>query len=128
MLQLFHAYSLSTETNITHHLRMLALITKFRFWKLSMNAEKLLLTTDAQGRITGLPQFEPYQEVELIVLFPEKTAVTSKSVYRTPPVELAGKIKILADIIAPATTVATTVLKKDSASERRNVRHHARFA
>lgn len=68
-----------------------------------MNAEKLLLTTDAQGRITGLPQFEPHQEVELIVLFPEKTAVTSKSVYRAPPVELAGKIKILADIIAPAT-------------------------
>jgi hypothetical protein len=65
-----------------------------------MNAERLLLTTDEQGRITGLPQFEPNQEIELIVLFSKKPA-KSKPVYRIPPVELAGKVKILADIIAP---------------------------
>ncbi|MDD5274760.1 MAG: hypothetical protein PHR16_01610 [Methylovulum sp.] len=37
-----------------------------------MNAEKLHLTTDAHGWITGLPQFEPNQEAELIVLFSKK--------------------------------------------------------
>lgn len=66
-----------------------------------MNAEKLLLKTDAQGWITGLPQFEPNQEVELIVLFSKKKDVRSKPVYRTVPLELKGKMKILGDIIAP---------------------------
>jgi hypothetical protein len=66
-----------------------------------MNAERLFLTTDAQGCITGLPQFEPNQEVELIVLFSKKQAHTRQPVYRKPPVELAGKVKILADVIAP---------------------------
>lgn len=40
-----------------------------------MNAERLLLKTNAQGWITGLPQFEPNQEVELIVLFSKKQAI-----------------------------------------------------
>lgn len=66
-----------------------------------MNAEKLLLKTDAQGWITGLPQFEPNQDVELIVLFSKKKAVKNKPVYRTVPLELKGKMKILGDIIAP---------------------------
>jgi hypothetical protein len=66
-----------------------------------MNAEKLHLTTDAQGWITGLPQFEPNQEVELIVLFSKKQTVANKPVYRKPPAELAGNINILADIIEP---------------------------
>jgi len=66
-----------------------------------MHAEKLFLKTDAQGWITGLPQFEPNQDVELIVLFSTKKVITNKPVIRTPPAELSGKIKILADIIAP---------------------------
>ncbi|SJM91557.1 hypothetical protein CRENPOLYSF2_230007 [Crenothrix polyspora] len=35
------------------------------------------------------------------MLFSKKQAHTSQPVYRKPPVELAGKVKILADIIAP---------------------------
>lgn len=66
-----------------------------------MNAEKLLLTTDAQGWITGLPQFEPNQEVEIIVLFSKKKSEKSKPVYRTPPTSIAGKAKILGDLIEP---------------------------
>ncbi len=66
-----------------------------------MNAERLILKTNAQGWITGLPQFEPNQEVELIVLFSKKNIVKNKPVYRTPPAALAGKMKILGDIIAP---------------------------
>ena len=66
-----------------------------------MNAEKLLLKTDAQGWITGLPQFEPNQEVELIVLFSKKKNLENKPVYRTPPATLAGKTKILGDLIEP---------------------------
>ncbi len=65
-----------------------------------MSAERLFLTTDAQGCITELPQFEPNQEVELIALFSKKQAHTSQSVYRKPPVELAGKVKILTDVFA----------------------------
>jgi hypothetical protein len=66
-----------------------------------MNAEKLFLTTDSQGRITGLPQFEPNQEVEVIVLFSQKKTITDNSIKRTPPAKLAGQIKILSDIISP---------------------------
>lgn len=67
-----------------------------------MNAEKLLSTTDAQGWITGLPQFEPNQEVELMVLFSKKQVIENKLIYRKPPIELVGKATILGDIIAPA--------------------------
>jgi hypothetical protein len=66
-----------------------------------MNAERLLVTTDAQGWLTGLPQFEPNQEVECVLLFLKPKPVAKKNVYRKPPAELTQKIKILADILAP---------------------------
>jgi hypothetical protein len=68
-----------------------------------MQAQKLLLKTNAQGKLEGLPDLMPNQYVELILLFnEEKSPESNKKVYRKPPVELAGKIKILGDIISPA--------------------------
>ena len=66
-----------------------------------MQAQKLLLKTNAQGKLEGLPDFKPNQQVELILLFNEENPSETKRVYRKPPPELAGKIKILGDIISP---------------------------
>ncbi len=66
-----------------------------------MQAQKLLLKTKAQGKLEGLPDFKPNQHVELILLFNEENPPEAKRVYRKPPAELAGKIKILGDIISP---------------------------
>lgn len=66
-----------------------------------MQAQKLLLKTNAQGKLEGLPVFMPNQTVELILLFNEENTPVAKRVYRKPPTELAGKIKILGDIISP---------------------------
>jgi len=43
----------------------------------------------------------PIREVEIIVLFSKKATVTDNSIKRIPPSKLAGKIKILSDIISP---------------------------
>jgi len=68
-----------------------------------MQAQKLLLKTNAQGELEGLPDLMPNQYVELILLFNEENLPESnKKVYRKPPVELAGKVKIFGDIISPA--------------------------
>ncbi|MEI6705887.1 MAG: hypothetical protein WCK96_02005 [Methylococcales bacterium] len=67
-----------------------------------MQAQKLLLKTNAQGKLEGLPDFMPNQTVELILLFNEENQLdTKKTIYRKPPAKLAGKIKILGDIISP---------------------------
>jgi hypothetical protein len=66
-----------------------------------MQAQKLLLKTNAQGKLEGLPDFKPNQHVELILLFNEESEPETKPIYRKPPPELAGKIKILGDIISP---------------------------
>ena len=66
-----------------------------------MQAQKLLLKTNSQGKLEGLPVFMPNQTVELILLFNEEITSVAKQIYRKPPAELAGKIKILGDIISP---------------------------
>ena len=66
-----------------------------------MQAQKLHLKTNAQGKLEGLPDFLPNQNVELILLFSEDPAPAPKTVKRQPPAELAGKIKIVGDIISP---------------------------
>jgi hypothetical protein len=67
-----------------------------------MQAQKLLLKTDAQGKLEGLPDFMPNQFIELILLFNEESLPkANKKVFRKPPVELAGKVKIVGDIISP---------------------------
>ena len=67
-----------------------------------MQAQKLHLKTNAQGKLEGLPNFSPNQEVELILLFNDAKSSKPQQIYRKPPPELAGKIKILGDIISPA--------------------------
>ncbi len=66
-----------------------------------MQAQKLLLKTNSEGKLEGLPAFMPNQTVELILLFNEENTPVTKRVHRKPPAELAGKIKILGDIISP---------------------------
>jgi hypothetical protein len=51
-----------------------------------MFAEKLMLRTDSQGNITGLPMLPPNEEIEVILLRKEHG---NRQVRRTPPVELA---------------------------------------
>ncbi|HEY8037677.1 MAG TPA: hypothetical protein VIF37_19030 [Methylobacter sp.] len=65
-----------------------------------MQAHRLLLKTNAQGKLEGLPDFAPNQYLEIIVLFNEVPVSESPQIYRKPPAELAGKVKILGDIIS----------------------------
>ena len=51
-----------------------------------MFAEKLMLRTDSQGNITGLPVLPPNEEVEVILLRKEHGR---RQVRRMPPAELA---------------------------------------
>ncbi len=67
-----------------------------------MQAQRLLLKTNAQGKLENLPNFAPNQDVEIIVLFNEGSVSEPQQTYRKPPTELAGKVKILGDIISPA--------------------------
>lgn len=67
-----------------------------------MQAQRLLLKTNAQGKLEGLPDFAPNQNVEIIVLFNEELTSEPRQIYRKPPAELAGKVKIRGDIISPA--------------------------
>jgi hypothetical protein len=66
-----------------------------------LQAQKFLLTINSQGKLEGLPELIPNQQVELIVLFNEKKSPEIKSAHRKPPAELAGKMKVLRDIISP---------------------------
>ncbi|MCL7421481.1 MAG: hypothetical protein M8364_11315 [Methylobacter sp.] len=50
-----------------------------------MQAQWLLLKTNAQGKLEGLPDFAPNQNVEVIVLFNEKLTAEPKKIYRKPP-------------------------------------------
>jgi hypothetical protein len=64
-----------------------------------MQAQKLILPTNAQGQLLGLPIFPPNVHLELIVLFPEVINKTPSK--RRPAPGLAGKVKILGEVIAP---------------------------
>lgn len=64
-----------------------------------MQAERLILETDDQGHLLGLPDLPPLSRVEAIfLLLPRTNNVATR---RTPPLELAGKLKIHGDIVSP---------------------------
>ena len=50
-----------------------------------MQAQRLLLKTNTQGKLEGLPDFAPNQDIEIIVLFNETPASESPQIYRKPP-------------------------------------------
>jgi len=63
-----------------------------------MNATKVLLDTDAQGRLIEPPPLPPLTRVEAIFLLPDLPARTPR---RRPPADIAGRGRILGDLIAP---------------------------
>jgi len=65
-----------------------------------MFAEKLILRTDSQGKLTGLPVLPPDEEVEVILLLKEHSR---RKVRRLPPAELAWQgAQLHGDDIGPA--------------------------
>ncbi|MGH8558291.1 MAG: hypothetical protein ACRESZ_12685 [Methylococcales bacterium] len=65
-----------------------------------MLAEKFILHTDNQGRLTGLPNLAPNEEVEVIVLRKEPGAAFPR---HKPSPKLAYQgAKLLGDDLAPA--------------------------
>lgn len=62
-----------------------------------MQAEKWVLKTDEQGKLRGLPALPPCTQVEVIVLYSPTPIVHP----RKPPVELAGQVTLLGDMIQP---------------------------
>jgi hypothetical protein len=64
-----------------------------------MFAERLMIETDAQGKPTRLPQLPPNSRMEAIFLLLEPAPTTTP---RRPSPAVAGKGKILGDIISPA--------------------------
>jgi len=64
-----------------------------------MHAERLILETDDQGHLLGLPELPPRSRVEAIfLLLPKANSATTR---RVPPLELAGKLKVHGDIVSP---------------------------
>lgn len=63
-----------------------------------MHAERLIIETDSHGRPTHLPSLPPNRKLEAIFLVLEDTPSVTE---RTPSPAIAGKGKILGDIIAP---------------------------
>ena len=63
-----------------------------------MQAKKLILETDENGHLTQQPQLPANVKVEAIFLVMEEIPRQKK---RQPPPEIAGKGKILGDIVSP---------------------------
>lgn len=63
-----------------------------------MYAERLIVETDAQGRLYDLPRLPPNAKVEIIMLVLGEDHQPPR---RQPPPSIAGKGEILGDIIAP---------------------------
>lgn len=64
-----------------------------------MQAERLILTTDEHGQLTGLPaNLPPNKTVELIVLVLDETQATKPA--RRPHPDIAGKMIIKGDIMS----------------------------
>jgi len=68
-----------------------------------MHAQRLILTTDEQGRLPQLPALPPNTTVEIIVLMDESADSSAKRLNQ-PPASIAGKGKILGDIMRPTTS------------------------
>ncbi len=62
-----------------------------------MLAEKLYLTADREGRLTGLPILTPYEKVEVVVLRPEPGTRPKRS---QPSPVLRGSVEIDGDLSA----------------------------
>ena len=63
-----------------------------------MQAEKLILETDKDGHLIQQPKLPANARVEAIFLVLEELPSKKK---RQPPADIAGKGKIVGDIIAP---------------------------
>ena len=64
-----------------------------------MQAKKMILETDRQGRLVTQPKLPPNVRMEAIFLIPEKKRKSKKR--RKPSPVIAGKGKILGDILSP---------------------------
>jgi hypothetical protein len=62
-----------------------------------MLAEKLFLTADQDGRLSGLPILTPYEKVEVVVLRPEPGTHPRR---RQPSPVLRGSVEINGDLSA----------------------------
>lgn len=69
-----------------------------------MKAERLILETDDQGLLQGIPRLPPRSKVEAIFLLISDSSAPETNKGRQPPSELAGKVKIKGDIVGPAIT------------------------
>ena len=63
-----------------------------------MQAEKLILETDADGHLKQLPSLPPNSRIEAVFLVLE---TTQKGQRRKPSTKIAGKGRILGDIVTP---------------------------
>lgn len=66
-----------------------------------MQAQKINTRTDKFGRIESLPTFKPFQDVELIVLFPVQDNAPGLQ-KRRPPEKLKGMLLEKDDILSSA--------------------------
>lgn len=66
-----------------------------------MQAQKINTRTDKSGRIESLPTFKPFQDVELIVLFPVQDNALGLQ-KRRPPEKLKGMLLEKDDILSSA--------------------------
>jgi hypothetical protein len=67
---------------------------------LNMQAEKILLETDQNGRLLQQPQLPPNVRIEAIFLLLEDKAKGSETI-RKPSKKIMGKGKIIGDLKAP---------------------------
>ena len=65
-----------------------------------MQAEKILLETDQNGRLLHQPQLPPNSRLEAIFLVIEDVGKGSKKIRRPSP-KIMGKGKIVGDIMSP---------------------------
>lgn len=63
-----------------------------------MHAEKVILETDQQGRLLQIPTLPPNAQLEAIFLVLKQSSQPAR---RKPSALIAGKGKILGDILAP---------------------------
>lgn len=63
-----------------------------------MHAEKVILETNQDGQIIGLPKLPPNAQLEAIFLVLNQIPKKQK---RVPSAKIAGKGKIMGDIISP---------------------------
>ena len=67
-----------------------------------MYAERLILETDVSGKLKQMPMLPANKQFEAIFLVIEETMLTNK--HRQPHPDIAGKIKIMGNILDTAST------------------------